>query len=209
MSEGSLSSMQDLYTSMVPYPRIQFMVPSMVCPAPSTSRPQQDLAPVEMAFRTFDSDCCLLGANPLGKRVMATSCFVRGDPRIADLKAAYTSVLSHPAVMWTDWSPKTMNYCVDRRPGVERAAQSGVFASDSMATTLVSGGVIGDVFSALNRRFDLMYAQRGCAQWFVGEGMQESEFSQAREDLAALEKDYEEICIMTSDGAEDDYDAQE
>ncbi|EMS61413.1 Tubulin alpha-2 chain [Triticum urartu] len=195
----------EFQTNLVPYPRIHFML-SSYAPIISAEKAfhEQHSVP-EITNSVFEPSSVMAKCDPRHGKYMACCLMYRGDVVPKDVNSAVHSIKTKRTVQFVDWCPTGFKCGINYQPPT--VVPGGDLAKVRRAVCMISNNTaVAEVFSRIDRKFDLMYAKRAFVHWYVGEGMEEGEFSEAREDLAALEKDYEEV---GAEGEDDDDEGDE
>ncbi|CAK5125458.1 unnamed protein product [Meloidogyne enterolobii] len=209
--DGALNvDLTEFQTNLVPYPRIHFPLATyspiisgifnglgkFLFPFLAEKAFHEHMNVPEITNKCFEAGHQMVKCDPRNGKYMACCLLFRGDVVPKDVNAAIATVKTKRAIQFVDWCPTGFKVGINYQPPT--VVPGGDLAKMQRAVCMLSNTTaIAEAWTRLDHKFDLMYSKRAFVHWYVGEGMEEGEFSEAREDMAALEKDYEEVAFDT------------
>ena len=208
--DGSLNvDLTEFQTNLVPYPRIHFPLVTYSPIVSAEKAYHEQLSVGDITNACFEPSNQMVKCDPRHGKYMACCVLYRGDVVPKDVTAAIANIKTKRSIQFVDWCPTGFKVGINHQPPA--TVPGGDLAKVTRSVCMLSNTTaIAEAWARLDHKFDLMYAKRAFVHWYVGEGMEEGEFSEAREDMAALEKDYEEVGGDSvddegEDGGEEEY----
>uniref|UniRef100_A0A8C4WFT7 Tubulin alpha chain-like 3 n=1 Tax=Gopherus evgoodei TaxID=1825980 RepID=A0A8C4WFT7_9SAUR len=172
-------------TNLVPYPRIHFPLATYAPVISAEKAYHEQLSVAEITNACFEPANQMVKCDPRHGKYMACCMLYRGDVVPKDVNAAIATIKTKRTIQFVDWCPTGFKVGINYQPPT--VVPGGDLAKVQRAVCMLSNTTaIAEAWARLDHKFDLMYAKRAFVHWYVGEGMEEGEFSEAREDLAAI-----------------------
>ncbi|XP_050574439.1 tubulin alpha-1C chain-like isoform X1 [Bombus affinis] len=191
--DGALNvDLTEFQTNLVPYPRIHFPLATYAPVLSAANASHERITVAEITNSCFEPNHQMVNCDPRRGKYMAVCMLYRGDVVPKDVNAAIATIKRQKHIQFVEWCPTGFKVGINYQPPT--VVPGGDLAKVERAVCcLCNTTAIVEAWARIDNKFDLMYAKRAFVHWFVGEGMEEGEFAEAREDLAALELDYREV----------------
>ncbi|KAK9500005.1 hypothetical protein O3M35_002921 [Rhynocoris fuscipes] len=192
--ESSLQAdLIDFPTNLVPFPRLHFPVfgLSPIHTADSNSTVENT---VEMTSQCFDQQYRLATCNDDKGLYMACCLMFRGDNTPKEMHEAVASIKKK--MKFVDWSPTGFKISSTSRPAIS-VPGSGIGGSTRTVCMLSNNTAMQDVWKSIYNKYNLMSRKGAFYHWYLEEGMEQSEFTLAGDNLATLIDTYNEVTISS------------
>lgn len=194
---GQLNAdLRKLAVNMVPFPRLHFFLAGF---APLTARGSaayRASSVAELAQQLFDSKNMMAASDPRHGKYLAVSTIFRGQMSMKEVDEQMYNMQQKNSSYFVEWIPNSVKTAVcDIAPkGFKMAA---TFIGNSTA--------IQELFKRVSDQFSSMFRRKAFLHWYIGEGMDEMEFTEAESNMNDLVSEYQQYQDATVDD-EQNYD---
>ena len=167
---GQLNAdLRKLAVNMVPFPRLHFFIPGFV---PLTSRGSQDfraLTVPELTQQMFDARNMMTACDPRHGRYLTVAAMFRGRLSVREVDEQMLNIQNKNSSYFVEWIPNNI------KTAICDIAPRGM----KMAATFVGNNTaIQEMFKRISEQFTAMFRRKAFLHWYIGEGMDEMEFTE-------------------------------
>lgn len=197
---GQLNAdLRKLAVNMVPFPRLHFFITGF---APLTSRGCQKyraLTVPELTHQMFDAKNMMAACNPRCGRYLTVAAVFRGRMSMKEVDEQMLNVQNKNKEYFVEWIPNNVKTAVCDIPP-RGLKMSATFVGNTTA--------IQELFKRIAEQFTSMFRRKAFLHWYIGEGMEENDFTEADNNLSDLISEYQQYQDAVS-GDQDGEDSQD
>ncbi|CAK92911.1 unnamed protein product (macronuclear) [Paramecium tetraurelia] len=180
-----LVDFNDMRTNLITTPKQQFLWTSY---SPFIYTDQQHLKKPNLQNITeslFDDNGHLLSFNRLTHKYLGSSLFFKGDCPLPELNYVIKQIKQSEEIRFAEGTQVAYQTCVSMAQPCTLPNYPFAKYSKTACMLAHSTGVLQS-FESLKKRFSTLYSKRAFVSWYVGQGLEEGQFSESNESLQQI-----------------------
>ncbi|OWR52549.1 tubulin beta chain-like [Danaus plexippus] len=191
---GQLNAdLRKLAVNMVPFPRLHFFMPGF---APLTARGSQQyraLTVPELTLQMFDAKNMMAACDPRHGRYLTVAAVFRGRMSMKEVDEQMLNIQNKNKDYFVKWIPNNVKTAVCDIPP-RGLKMSATFIGNTTA--------IQEILKRVSEQFASMFRRKAFIHWYTGEGMDETDFTEADNNLSDLISEYQQYQDATTEEQE-------
>jgi tubulin beta len=191
---GQLNAdLRKLAVNLIPFPRLHFFLVGFAPLAARAAKEYQVSNVPELVSQMFDKRNMMAACDPTRGKYLTASVMFRGKMSTKEVDDQMLLVQNKNSPYFVEWIPNNIKSSVTDIPplGLKMAA-----------TFIGNNTAIQTLFKRVSEQFTAMFRRKAFLHWYIGEGMEELEFTEAESNMNDLISEYQQYETATGDEEE-------